>query len=165
MVLESNGVCLMGTEIERKFLVCDDSWEPQAHRGTIYRQGYLPCQQSASVRVRVAAEKGYLNIKSAAFSVRRKEFEYEIPLHDAEDLLDTLCQKPLIEKIRYLVDFGKHTWEVDVFEGENDGLVLAEVELKSPDEPFELPGWAGEEVSDDPRYYNPYLIERPYKTW
>ncbi len=115
--------------------------------------------------MRVAAEKGYLNIKSAAFSVRRKEFEYEIPLHDAEDLLDTLCQKPLIEKIRYLVDFGKHTWEVDVFEGENDGLVLAEVELKSPDEPFELPSWAGDEVSDDPRYYNPYLIERPYKTW
>lgn len=155
----------MGTEIERKFLVSDDSWEPQAHRGTIYRQGYLPCQELVSVRVRVAADKGYLNIKSAAFSVMRKEFEYEIPLHDAEDLLDTLCQKPLIEKIRYLVDCGQHTWEVDVFEGENDGLVIAEVELKSPDEPFELPSWAGEEVSNDPRYYNPYLIERPYKTW
>ena len=155
----------MGTEIERKFLVSDDSWEADAHRGTIYRQGYLPCVETSSVRVRVAADKGYLNIKSAVFSVIRKEFEYEIPLHDAEDLLNTLCQKPLIEKIRYLVDCGQHTWEVDVFEGENDGLVIAEVELKSPDEPLELPSWAGQEVSEDPRYYNPYLIERPYKTW
>ena len=155
----------MGTEIERKFLVSDDSWEADARRSTLYRQSYLPCEETASVRVRVAAEKGYLNIKSATFSVMRKEFEYEIPLHDAEDLLNTLCQKPLIEKIRYLVECGQHTWEVDVFEGENDGLVIAEVELRSPDEPFDLPNWAGQEVSDDPRYYNPYLIERPYKTW
>lgn len=155
----------MATEIERKFLVRDDSWLDDAHQGTVYRQGYLPCERTASVRVRVAGDKAYLNIKSAALSVIRKEFEYEIPVHDAEDLLDNLCERPLIEKIRYLVDHEGHIWEIDVFEGENDGLVVAELELSSQDERFARPPWLGDEVSDDPRYYNVSLVKSPYKSW
>jgi len=155
----------MGTEIEKKFLVRNDSWEAEAHQGTLYRQGYLPCHRLASVRVRVAGDKGYLNIKSLTLAITRHEFEYEIPLYDAQDMLDTLCERPLIEKIRYLVDHEGHTWEVDVFEGENDGLVVAEVELTSEDEAFELPAWAGEEVSVDPRYYNNNLVKHPFKDW
>ena len=155
----------MAHEIERKYLVRDDSWFDDAHEGTVYRQGYLPCEKTASVRVRLSGDKAYINIKSAVLSVMRKEFDYEIPVHDAEDMLDNLCERPLIEKIRYHVDHAGHTWDIDVFEGENDGLVVAEIELHSPDEPFELPSWAGEDVSEDPRYYNPNLVKHPYKNW
>ena len=155
----------MPNEIERKYLVRDDSWLDDAHEGTVYRQGFLHCHKTASVRVRLSGDKAYLNIKSASLSVIRKEFDYEIPVHDAEDMLDNLCERPLIEKIRYHVDHAGHTWDIDVFEGENDGLVVAEIELKSPDEPFEMPSWAGEDVSEDPRYYNPSLVKHPYKSW
>ena len=155
----------MPHEFERKDLVRDDSWLDYAREGTVFRQGYLPGAKTASVRVRLSGDKAHLNIKSAALSVIRKEFDYEIPVHDAEDMLDNFCERPLIEKIRYHVDHAGHTWEVDVFEGENDGLVIAEIELDSPDESFELPGWVGEDVSDDPRYYNPNLVKHPYKTW
>lgn len=155
----------MGTEIERKFLVRDDSWRAQARPGCRYRQGYLTMDGLSSVRVRVAGDRGYLNIKSATLGVTRTEFEYEIPRRDAEEMLEHLCARPLIEKVRYIVEHAGHVWEIDVFEGDNAGLVVAEIELRSPDEPFELPAWAGEEVSHDPRYYNVSLVKYPFKDW
>lgn len=155
----------MATEIERKFLVRDDSWRAEADAGIVMRQGYLIGAEKASVRVRVSGEHAYLNIKSATLGVQRQEYEYEIPLSDAEEILDTLCQRPLIEKTRYHVRHGGHTWEIDVFEGDNAGLVVAEIELGAEDEPFERPPWLGEEVSHDKRYYNVCLVKHPYKEW
>lgn len=155
----------MGTEIERKFLVMDDRWREQAKGSTAFRQGYLVGAKHASVRVRIEGEEANLNIKSATLGVQRQEYEYPIPLEDAREMLDTLCEKPLIEKTRYLVPFQGYTWEVDVFDGDNAGLVVAEVELSSEDEQPPLPEWAGEEVSHDPRYYNVCLVQHPYKDW
>lgn len=155
----------MATEIERKFLVRDERWRTHAAAGTPYRQGYLSSAKSCSIRVRVAGETGFLNIKSATLGARRTEYEYEIPVQDATELLEQLCTRPLIEKVRYLVQHADHTWEVDVFEGDNAGLVVAEIELDEEQEPFELPPWAGEEVTGDPRYYNVSLVERPYRDW
>lgn len=155
----------MGTEIERKFLVRDDSWRALAQPGCRYRQGYLTTDTPSSVRVRVAGDRGYLNIKSATLGVTRTEFEYAIPLQDAEEMLEHLCARPLIEKTRYIVEHAGHAWEIDVFEGENAGLVVAEIELQSQDEAFETPAWAGEEVSHDPRYYNVSLVRHPFKDW
>ncbi len=155
----------MGVEIERKFLVRSDAWRRDAGPGEVYRQGYIAGLQTASVRVRVAGEEGYLNIKSARLSVRRTEYEYRIPLHDAEEMLEHLCEKPLIEKMRYLVSHQGHVWEIDVFEGDNEGLTVAEIELQREDEAFALPEWTGEEVSHDPRYYNVNLVKHPYRDW
>jgi len=155
----------MGTEIERKYLVNGDHWRGRADAGTAFRQGYLVGAKHASVRVRIEGEKANLNIKSATLGVHRQEYEYPIPLEDAREMLDTLCEKPLIEKTRYHVPFEGYTWEVDVFEGDNAGLVVAEVELSAEDEQPPLPDWAGEEVSHDPRYYNVCLVKHPYKDW
>lgn len=155
----------MATEIERKFLVVDDRWREQADPGTAFRQGYLVGSERASVRVRIEGERANLNIKSATLGVQRQEYEYPIPLEDAREMLDTLCEKAMIEKTRYHVVFAGYTWEVDVFEGDNAGLVVAEVELDSEDEQPPLPPWAGEEVSHDPRYYNVCLVKHPYKDW
>lgn len=155
----------MAIEIERKFLVRNDSWRAQAQPGQRYRQGYLATDAQSSVRVRVAGERGYLNIKSATLGVTRMEFEYKIPQQDAEEMLDRLCTRPLIEKTRYIVEHADHAWEIDVFEGDNTGLVVAEIELQSQDEAFEIPDWAGEEVSHDPRYYNVSLVKHPFKDW
>ncbi len=155
----------MAIEIERKFLVRNDSWRVRAQPGQRYRQGYLTTEAQSSVRVRIAGEQGYLNIKSATLGVTRMEFEYRIPRQDAEEILDRLCVQPLIEKTRYIVEHAGHTWEIDVFEGDNAGLVVAEIELHSQDEAFELPDWAGEEVSHDPRYYNVSLVIHPFKDW
>ncbi len=155
----------MGTEIERKFLVRDDGWRRRADRGTEIRQGYLAGSEAASVRVRIAAGRAALNIKSATLGVRRLEYDYPIPLPDAEQMLERLCMKPLIEKRRYRVPVGDHIWEVDLFHGANEGLILAEIELAREDEPFLLPDWAGEEVSHDPRYYNTCLVSHPYREW
>lgn len=155
----------MATEIERKFLVISDSWRARVTDSAYYRQGYLANTGEVSVRVRVARGTGYLNIKSATLGVRRQEFEYVIPLDEAMAMLDGLCSGPLIEKTRYLVPQGGHTWEVDVFEGDNAGLVVAEIELGAEDEVFELPEWVGAEVSHDPRYYNVCLVSHPYKEW
>lgn len=160
----------MATEIERKFLLKDDSWRAQADVGTPMRQGYLIAasaqqQPKASVRVRIAGEEANLNIKSATLGVTRQEYEYPIPLHEANEMLDTLADGPLIEKTRYHVPHGGHTWEIDVFSGDNAGLVVAEVELAAADEPFQRPPWLGEEVSDDPRYYNVCLVQHPFKDW
>ncbi|HWS02276.1 MAG TPA: CYTH domain-containing protein [Gammaproteobacteria bacterium] len=160
----------MAIEIERKFLLRNDSWRAAADTGTQYRQGYL-CRVTgseavrSSVRVRTDGECAYLNIKSATLGIRRQEFEYEIPLADAETILADLCVGTVVEKTRYHVTVGAHVWEIDVFAGANAGLIVAEIELGHEDEAFERPDWLGVEVSDDPRYYNVCLAERPYNGW
>ena len=155
----------MALEIERKFLVCHDGWRAQADAGTAYRQGYLVGSKQASVRVRIEGEVARLNIKSATLGVRRQEYEYPIPVEEAKELLETLCEQPQIEKVRYRVQHADHLWEIDVFEGANRGLIVAEVELRSEEESVVLPDWVGEEVSDDPRYYNVCLVKHPYSEW
>ncbi len=160
----------MAIEIERKFLVRDDGWRTGADAGTRYRQGYLtgmPGESGlrSSVRVRIAGDRAELNIKSAELGIRRLEYQYEIPVADAEEMLDRLCIGHTVEKVRHHVRIGRHMWEIDVFGGDNAGLVVAEIELAREDEPFERPDWLGEEVSDDPRYYNVYLAAHPYRTW
>ncbi len=154
----------MGEEIERKFLVVGDGWRNTAEAEPL-RQGFLSTEPERTVRVRLAGSRGSLTIKGKTIGARRQEFEYEIPGADAQRMLDTLCQRPLIEKVRYRLRVGRHIWEVDVFEGENAGLVIAEVELESEDEAFEKPDWAGEEVTDDPRYFNSNLVAKPFRTW
>jgi adenylate cyclase len=119
----------------------------------------------ASVRVRIEGATARLNIKSATLGMRRQEYEYPIPLDDARALLTDLCEQPLIDKMRYLVPFAGHTWEVDVFAGDNAGLVVAEIELQDEAEPFARPAWLGAEVTEDPRYYNVSLVKHPYKDW
>lgn len=155
----------MAIEIERKFLLKDDSWRQSADNGTAYRQGYLIGAKQASVRVRIEGNKAFLNIKSMTLGVTRHEYQYPIPLDEANELLDMLCEKPLVEKIRYRVQHAGHEWEIDVFNGINAGLVVAEVELQSEHEPLSLPDWVGTEVSSDPRYYNVNLVKHPYTTW
>ena len=153
----------MGLEIERKFLVRDDSW--RTVEGTPFRQGYLNSDLNRVVRVRTMGERAVLTIKGRNVGAVRPEFEYDIPLRDANKMLDNLCERPLIEKTRYLIKFAGYTWEVDEFAGENAGLVVAEIELQAEDEDFEKPDWLGMEVTDDPRYFNSNLVLRPYTTW
>jgi adenylate cyclase len=154
----------MGQEIERKFLVVGDGWRPGA-RGQRFRQGYLSSTRERTVRVRVHGDRAALTIKGPARGIVRPEFEYEIPVADAEILLDTLCERPLIEKTRWFVEFGGLSWEIDEFAGENAGLVMAEVELEREDQPFDLPPWAGAEVTHDARYQNASLVRHPYARW
>lgn len=153
----------MGVEIERKFLVRSDSWRTTS--GAHYRQGYLNSNLERVVRVRVIGDKGYLTVKGPNIGAARPEFEYEIPVSDANEMLDNLCEKPLIEKIRHVVEHRGTVWEIDAFLGENEGLVVAEVELQSAEQPVETPDWLGDEVTGDPRYYNSNLVKRPYKVW
>jgi adenylate cyclase len=153
----------VGVEIERKFLVKGDSWRAGA-TGTRYRQGYLSNDKQRNVRVRIGGGKAFLTVKGISRGASRDEFEYEVPIPDAEALLN-LCLRPLIEKVRYRVEFGGMTWEIDEFEGDNRGLVLAEVELPSEDHPLALPPWADQEVTHDPRYFNSSLVSHPYTTW
>lgn len=158
----------MAVEIERKFLVKDDSWklneqgEPVV--GNVFRQGYLS-EGVATVRVRLEGTQGKLTIKGRNVGMSRLEYEYSIPAKDAEEMLAKLCAKPLIEKTRFLRKEGQHTWEIDVFEGDNTGLVVAEVELSTESEHVELPLWVGAEVTDDARYYNVNLGKKPFKDW
>ena len=154
----------MGIEIERKFLLTGTEWK-QLASGTPYRQGYLNSTKERTVRVRTIDDKGFLTVKGISVGASRLEFEYEIPLGDANTLLDELCEKPLIEKNRYKIEHQGFTWEVDEFFGENDGLVVAEIELESEDQAFDKPGWVGEEVTGDPRYFNSSLISKPFSTW
>jgi CYTH domain-containing protein len=154
----------MPLEIERKFLVRGENWR-RLGEGMPYRQGYLSTVPERSVRVRLAGNKGYLTIKGSTVGASRVEYEYEIPTDDAGELLDKLCERPLIEKTRYRVEYDNLTWEIDEFEGDNAGLIVAEVELESEDQAIALPGWIGEEVTGDPRYYNASLISNPYKQW
>jgi adenylate cyclase len=155
----------MGREIERKFLVKGEGWREAATRRTRMRQGYLSDGMSRSIRIRLEGDRAAINIKSSRDGIQRLEFEYPVPVEDAVAMLDHVALKPLIEKTRYEVPVGEHLWEVDVFEGDNSGLIVAEVELGAVDEVFERPEWAGEEVSHDHRYYNVSLREKPYKSW
>ncbi|PWG63209.1 CYTH domain-containing protein [Spiribacter halobius] len=155
----------MATEIERKFLVVDDSWRADADGGVRYRQGYLAGSAECSVRVRAAAEGAWLNIKGATLGASRQEFEYPVPLADAAAMLQGLCGERVLEKVRYHVPYAGHVWEVDCFEGANAGLVVAELELAAVDEPFQRPPWAGREVTDQWRYYNARLVSHPYRDW
>ena len=155
----------MGIEIERKFLVGSDGWRASAGAGQRVRQGYLTAGPGSAVRVRVAGGEAWLTVKGPTRGIARAEFEYPIPLADAEAMLAHLCGPSLIEKTRYVVPFGGRRWEVDVFDGANAGLVLAEVELPAADAAVELPPWAGREVSDDARYANAALARHPYAAW
>jgi adenylate cyclase len=155
----------MGTEIERKFLVQHGIWRP-AGEGTRIRQGYLSSAKQRIVRVRAAGSHAFLTIKGPTEdSTTRLEFEYPIPPDDAAVLLGRLCEPRLLEKTRYVEKVGSHLWEIDVFEGDNDGLILAEIELDDPGEPFERPAWIGKEVTDDPRYLNVNLAHDPFSRW
>ena len=155
----------MATEIEHKFLLANDDWRTLVTHSAVFKQGYLNSDQTSSVRVRIAGQQAWLNIKSATIGTHRQEFEYEIPVADAEDMIATLCHKPLIEKTRYFVNDGQHVWEIDVFAGENQGLIVAEIELSEIGEDFNKPSWLGEEVTHDVRYYNNNLSRHPYSTW
>jgi len=152
----------LGIEIERKFLVTGTSWK--SGRSKEYRQGYLSLEPARTVRVRIAGKEAWLTIKGLNEGPTRPEFEYPIPLDDARQLLD-LCERPIIEKKRHLVPFEGKAWEVDEFLGENAGLVVAEIELSSAEEEFAAPDWLGEEVTDDPRYFNSSLSKRPFCDW
>ncbi len=154
----------MAKEIERKFLVTGDEWRKGAV-GSVYRQGYLCRTPERTVRVRLAAGRGFVTIKGKTTGAVRDEFEYEIPAADAEAMLTDLCEKPLIEKTRYLVKHAGLTWEIDEFHGDNAGLIVAEVELQAADQRITKPAWVGREVTDDPRYYNASLVIRPFNTW
>ncbi len=154
----------MGVEIERKFLPAGNEWKRLA-AGTAYRQGYLCADKDRTVRVRTVGDQGFITVKGASVGLARLEYEYKIPIDDADTLLDRLCQKPLIEKHRYKIDHAGFTWEVDEFSGENDGLVVAEIELESEGQLFDKPDWIGEEVTGDPRYFNANLIRYPYSQW
>ena len=154
----------MAKEIERKFLVAHDAWRENIAEVNVFRQGYLNYDSLRTVRVRASEVTGYLTIKGITEGLTRDEFEYEIPLSDALALLQ-LCEHPAIEKKRYIVPNGPHVWEVDVFEGANDGLVVAEIELGSEDEAFIKPNWLGNEVSGDRKYSNSSLSLHPYKNW
>jgi len=153
----------MGQEIERKFLVKDNSWRTAT--GTLIRQGYLRNQIEGTVRVRTKGERAYLTIKGNTTGITRLEFEYEIPVEDANQILDKLCIKPLIEKIRYDVHVGGFKWEIDEFLGENAGLVVAEIELEDEGQKFPKPDWLGKEVSEEFRYQNANLVKNPYSKW
>jgi adenylate cyclase len=154
----------MPREIERKFLLKSDAWRSHVRHSQPMSQGYLSRSGRSSVRVRVAGAKAWLNIKSGGLVASRLEYEYPIPLDDARELL-TLAEAPLIEKTRHLVEHGGKTWEIDEFQGENAGLVVAELELDSEDQPFARPSWLGLEVTELRRYYNVCLVEHPYRAW
>lgn len=154
----------MGTEIERKFLLQGEAWRSLA-TGIRYRQGYLSSAKERTVRIRTAGDAAFLTIKGLATGATRAEYEYAIPLEDGNEMLDTLAEQPLIEKVRYTIAHGNAVWEIDEFLGENQGLVVAEVELSSEDQPFDRPEWLGEEVTGDPRYYNSSLVAHPYSRW
>ncbi len=154
----------MAKEIERKFLVKGSGWKAGV-KGIVYRQGYLSSIKERVVRVRTIENKGFLTIKGITRGVTRSEFEYEISVEDANIMLDDICEKPLIEKKRYNIPVGGLVFEVDEFFGENEGLVVAEVELTDEKQKIELPEWIGEEVSGDPRYFNSNLIKNPYMRW
>ena len=162
----------MGREIERKYLVKSTEW--RSHKeylqgqsqaiGKKYSQGYIPTQDETTVRLRIVGDQGYLTIKSKAVGNTRAEFEYPIPVEDAEEMLSSLCLKPLIEKIRYKINSGSLVWEVYEFLGENQGLIIAEVELENEEQQVDIPNWIEREV-DDPKYYNSSLVKYPYSHW
>ncbi len=154
----------MGIEIERKFLVADEGWRQAATRQTRFSQGYLSRDPARTVRVRIAGDAAFLTIKGATTGATRAEFEYDVPVADAQQLL-AMCDGPVVEKVRHLCGHAGMTWEVDEFLGANTGLVVAEIELQSEDQAFERPAWLGEEVTGDARYVNANLAVRPFSSW
>lgn len=154
----------MGIEIERKFLI-DINKVDTLKNGCQIKQGYIQTIDHTSVRVRIRDKEAFLTIKSKNTGISKLEFEYAIPMQDAQDMLNNLCQTSFIDKTRYLLKHEGHLWEIDIFEGSNKGLVVAEIELESEDEVFTLPDWVTKEVTDDTRYFNSNLIEHPYSNW
>jgi adenylate cyclase len=155
----------MATEIERKYLVLNDAWRAHVQREVRYLQGYLANTRDCSVRVRVGGDSAFLNVKGATVGASRLEFEYPVPVADAEVMLRELSAGGVVEKTRYYVPYGGREWEVDVFAGENAGLVVAEIELDDEADVIALPDWAGEEVTEDVRYYNSNLAVTPFNRW
>ena len=158
----------MPQEIERKFLLRsnnEDDWKSKVSKKIRMQQGYLCNNSHSSVRVRIEDQQANINIKSMTIGITRAEYEYPVPVDEATELLESLCSKPQIKKVRYLVKFAGKSWEIDVFEGDNEGLVVAEIELESEDEVFKLPEWIGKEVSAFERYYNMRLTTYPYSQW
>lgn len=154
----------MSLEIERKFLVKGEQWKSLA-TSVLLKQGYLSSHPDRTVRVRIEGDTAMLTIKGRTKGMTRNEWEYAIPVQDAMALLDMLCEKPVIEKYRYRIPFGGLIWEVDEFLGENDGLIVAEVELNSEQQEVIKPDWVAEEVTHDSRYFNANLLQNPYSNW
>ncbi len=154
----------MGIEIERKFLVRHDDWKSMG-KGVLLRQGYLSSVPERTVRVRIEDDKAMLTVKGRNRGATRAEWEYPLPVVDAQAMLDTLCERPVIEKYRYRIPWQGMLWEVDEFLGENAGLVVAEIELASEHQDFVKPEWVGEEVTHDPRYFNANLLRHPFTRW
>lgn len=155
----------MGIEIERKFTLKSDHWRNEVTNSQRMVQGYLAGNDLTSVRIRISGDQANINIKSATLGIFRQEYEYAIPINDAQKMLDDLCTKPIIDKVRHLVTFAGKLWEIDEFSGDNQGLIVAEIELDDVNEKFELPKWVDEDVSHDKRYYNVCLVKHPYKDW
>ena len=154
----------MPKEIERKFLVKGNLWR-ELGSAKFYQQGYIKTLNKSTVRVRIIGDKGYITLKGKTTGMTRSEYEYEIPLIEAQEILQELCDFPQISKNRYLIEIDDLLWEVDEFLGENAGLIVAEVELKDEQDPIKLPDWIGEEVTSDERYYNSNLANFPYQKW
>ena len=154
----------MGKETERKFLIIHELWPKDTPRKLI-RQGYLLIQKDKTIRVRISGDEAFLTIKGATEGISRDELEYKIPPEDAIFLLDKYCEKPLVEKYRHRAEYKGHWWEIDVFLGENEGLILAEIELGSENEDFDKPEWVGREVTYELRYYNSQLVSNPFRNW
>jgi adenylate cyclase len=155
----------MAVEIERKFRLLDDSWRGCVERRTLLRQGYIANTRRASVRVRLAGDAGWLSVKAMTPGLSRAEYEAAIPATEADEMLQRLCEGPLIEKWRHIVTCQGSVWEIDEFLGDNAGLVIAEIELESEDVAFAQPPWLGAEVTHDERYYNFRLSQRPFRHW
>ena len=153
----------MGREIERKFLVTGEEYR-ESGKPNLIKQGYLCNETGKAIRVRIAGNQGFITIKGKAAGISRPEWEYEIPVEDAAEMM-SLCSGLIIEKIRYQVDFEGHIWEVDEFHGQNEGLVVAEIELEDEKDTVPLPAWIGEEVTADPKYLNANLVKKPYRCW
>lgn len=154
----------MAVEIEKKFLVKGTSWKENA-TAEEFIQGYICSGDGATVRVRIAGEKSYITIKGKSSGISKLEYEYDIPMEDAEVLVNEVCRQPVIHKTRYRYEFNGFVWEIDEFHGNNSGLIIAEIELDSEDQDFAEPGWLGKEVSLTARYYNASLAVYPYSQW
>ena len=154
----------MSTEIERKFLTQSSEWKSCGIR-KFYRQGYLSINKNRTIRIRVVEDKGFMTIKSAPIGFTRNEFQYQIPFDDAIEIINSLCEKPIIEKYRTSIKINEVTWEVDEFLGDNAGLIIAEIELNDEKQKVALPDWIGEEITNDYRYSNSNLVKHPFKDW
>ncbi len=155
----------MPTEIERKFLVSHEKWNALTKpRGNLYKQGYILSEEKRTVRIRVTPDAAYITLKGASTGISRSEYEYNIPITEGNEILENFATST-VEKTRYNINYAGHLWEVDVFAGDNTGLIVAEIELEHEGEPFEKPDWAEAEVSHDSRYTNASLSVKPYKDW